>query len=205
MPEEGILQENADNRRNKLLQIRSNALSADYIYSSELSRINWITNAITVLAIVVPIITTFSLVLAKDTSYAILLNTFSFIFSGFLLCLSVLALIFRLEHKKELYLISRRANIYISNEASGLLENPSVDPRWFYKYVSDQDARDKENISNIREKRRQEAYRYSMKLLHPSDSGVVCSVCGSSPYIFKKGACQLCGNTPSITGEKNVK
>ena len=74
---------------------------------------------------------------------------------------------------------------------------------WFYKYVSDQDARDQENIENIPEITRQESYRHSLKKLHPSESTVVCSVCGTSPYIFTKGNCQLCGNTPTLKGNEN--
>lgn len=189
-------QSNLEERKKKLIQIRTDALSAEYIYSKELSMIGRITNSITCLTILVPIITTFSLVLSKGSDYEKALNLFSFISAGLLLCLSIWVLIFKYDHKRESYLIGRRANINISNESHDLISDPAIDPKWFYKYVSEQDAKDQENVNNVAEKTRQEAYRHTLKKLHPSESNVVCSVCAASPYIFKKGNCQLCGNTP---------
>ncbi|USH01086.1 hypothetical protein K6Q96_09040 [Grimontia kaedaensis] len=183
-------------RKSKLLQIRTDALSAEYIYRQELNKISFVTTAITALTILVPVVITLALVWAKDTDYEQLMNGISYISSGVLLCLSICSLIFKFEQRKEAYLIGRRTNISIGNEAQELISNSGLDVTWFYKFVAEQDARDQENISNISDSVTQEAYRYTLKKLQPSDSNVVCSVCSASPYIFSKGSCQLCGNTP---------
>lgn len=188
-------------RESKLLQIRTDALSAEYIYKHELNKISVVTTVITALTILVPIIITLALVWAKGTGYEELLNGVSYISSGALLCLSICSLIFKLEQRKEAYLIGRRTNISIGNEAQELMSNRELDATWFYKFVAEQDARDQENISNISSSVTQDAYRYTLKKLHPSDSNVVCPVCSASPYIFFKGSCQLCGNTPVNKGK----
>ncbi|WP_229620728.1 mobilome CxxCx(11)CxxC protein [Vibrio parahaemolyticus] len=183
-------------RYEKLLQIRTNALSAEYVYNKELSTIGIISSAITTLTILVPVVITLTLVWAKGTEYENFLNTISYVSSGGLLCLSIASLIFKLEQRREACLIGRRTNIAIGNEAQELIFNADLDPTWFYKFVAEQDAKDQENISNISNSVTQDAYRYTLKKLHPSDSKVVCAVCSASPYIFSKGSCQLCGNTP---------
>ncbi|EOK5734482.1 mobilome CxxCx(11)CxxC protein [Vibrio vulnificus] len=183
-------------RYKKLLQIRTDALSAEYVYNKELNKIGIASTAITALTILVPVIVTLTLVWAIGTEYEDLLNAISYVSSGCLLCLSIGSLIFKLEQKKEAYLIGRRTNISIGNEAQELMSNTNLDPTWFYKFVAEQDAKDQENVSEISESVKQEAYRYTLMKLHPSDSNVVCAVCSASPYIFTKGSCQLCGNKP---------
>lgn len=189
--------QNTEEREKKLLQIRTNALAAEYIYSKELSKIGFITNTITCLTILVPVATTFSIALAKGSEYENAINLFSFVSAGLLLCLSIWSLIFKYDHKRESYLIGRRVNINISNESQELISDQSLDTTWFYKYVAEQDAKDQENVNSISEETTQEAYRYTLKKLYPSESNVVCSACAASPYIFSKGNCQLCGNTPA--------
>lgn len=190
---------NLDVRSKKLKQIRTNALSAEIIYDEKISKIEFYSITITILTIIVPIAISFSLYVAKGSNYEQLWNFISYVSSASLLCLSILSLIFKLEQKKEAYIIGRRANIFIGNEALDLLDK-KTDPSWFYKFVSEQDAKDKENISKITESLSQKAYRESLKKLNPSDTNIVCSVCRTSPHhyskprLLSKKTCRQCGN-----------
>ena len=91
-------------RNNKLVQIRSNALSAEYIYSKELTKINRVTTAITCLTIFVPLIVTFALVLAKGSEYESLLNIISFVFLVFCFVFLSGLLFVDMNKKKNLFL-----------------------------------------------------------------------------------------------------
>lgn len=66
-------------RESKLLQIRTDALSAEYIYRHELNKISFVTTAITALTILVPVVITLALVWAKGTDYEQLMNGISYI------------------------------------------------------------------------------------------------------------------------------
>lgn len=179
----------------RVLQIRTDALAAEYVYSKKLSAIGRITVTITCLVILTPIFTSAAILLAKGTKFEAALNASSIVLSAFLLGLSVFSLIIKLDSKKESYLISRRLNIYVSSEALKMIDKSNDELTWFFNYQAEMDSRDQENIGEISDKLRQEAYRYALKKQIPGDSGVVCAICRSSPFEFKKGSCQVCGNT----------
>lgn len=181
---------------NKVLQARTDALAAEYIYAIKLRGLGYMSIAITCLTILVPIMFSAAILIAKGTEYEGALNTVSIGLSAGLLCLSVLSLILKLDQKRESYLIARRSNIYVSSEALKLIDKSDAELSWFYNYLTEMDSRDQENIGEVSEKLRQEAYRYSLKKLTPGQSDTVCSFCHSSPFKFTAGSCQVCGNTP---------
>lgn len=179
-----------------VLQIRTNALVAEYIYTKMLKKIGYMSIAITCLTILVPIIFSAAILIAKGTEYESVFNSISIALSAVLLSLSILALILKLDHKRENYLIARRSNIYVSSEALKLIEKEDTELSWFYNYLAEMDSRDLENIGEISEELKKEAYRHSLKKLIPGRSDTLCSVCHASPFTFISGSCQVCGNTP---------
>lgn len=181
---------------NRILQIRTDALVAEYIYGEKLSKIGCISTAIVCLTVLVPIVFSAAILIAKGTEYESALNTASIALSAVLLCLSVLSLILKFDQKRESFLIARRLNIYVSSEALKILEKEEAELSWFYNYLAEMDSRDQENIGNVSEKLKQQAYRHSLKKLMPGRSDTVCSICHASPFKFKAGSCQVCGNTP---------
>lgn len=184
---------------NKVLQIRTDALVAEYIYSKRLSRLGFVSTVIVCLTILVPILFSSAILLAKGTKYENLINLVSVVLSSALLGLSVLSLILKLDQKRESFLISRRSNIYVSSEALKLLDKDDLDLSWFYNYLAEMDSRDQENIGDVSENLKRKAYRHSLKKLMPGRSDTVCSICHASPFKFKTGSCQVCGNTPRET------
>lgn len=180
----------------RVLQIRTDALVAEFIYTQRLRKIGYLSNAITILTIIVPILFSSAAFIAKGTCAEPWMNIISGILSAILLSLSILALIFKIDQKRENCLVGRRLNIDVSNEALKLLNKDDSDLDWFYKYITVMDSSDTENIGDVSEEVKREAYRYSLKKLHPGSADTVCSFCNASPFDFKKGSCQVCGNTP---------
>ena len=180
----------------RVVQIRTDSLVAEYIYTVKLNYIKIITIVINVLTITVPIIVTSALLVTKGTNYENQLNILSIIISSLLLSLTILALIFQVEQKKENYIIARRLNIFVSNESLKNIEEKDLNLTWFYSYLVEIDSKDKENIGNVSKKLKQKAYRDSLEKLFPGKNDTVCSICLASPFKYKKGSCQVCGNTP---------
>lgn len=180
----------------RVLQVRTDALVAEYIYTIKLRTLGYISTAITCLTIVVPIIFSAAILIAKGTSYENALNVASVVLSAVLVSLSVLSLIFKLDQKRESFLIARRSNIYVSSEALKLIDKSDTELSWFYNYLTEMDSRDQENIGEVSKNLKQEAYRHSLKKLMPGRSDAACSVCHASPFKFIAGSCQVCGNTP---------
>ena len=180
----------------RILQIRTDALVAECLYTKKLNRLGYLSFSITVLTIITPILLSSALLIAKGTVYESNLNIASIISSAALLSLSVLSLILRIEQKRENYVIGRRLNIDISSDALELLNKEESELSWFYKYIAKQDSFDLENLGNVSEEEKKKAYLYSLKKLLPGRSDTVCPICNASPFLFKKGNCQVCGNTP---------
>lgn len=181
----------------RVLQIRTDALSAEYIYSKKLGQLSVLNTTINVLSIILPILITACLLILKGGEYESIANNSSIAISAILLSLVVFANIIHINTKNESYLIGRRSNIYVGNEALKILNKTDSELEWFYNYLVEMDSKDKENIGNASLKLRQAAYRDSLKRLHPGLNNTTCSICGASPFVYKKGDCQVCGNTPT--------
>ncbi|MCP1466577.1 mobilome CxxCx(11)CxxC protein [Pseudomonas sp. S3E17] len=181
---------------NGVLQGRTNALVAEYIYTSKLKLLETLSLTISCLTILVPILFSAAILIAKGTPYESALNVVSIMLSVLLLTLSVFSLILKIDQRRENYLIARRSNIYVGSEALKLLHKDDSELSWFYNYLVEMDSRDQENLGSVSGVLKKEAYRYSLSKLVPGDANVVCSFCESSPFNFIPGECQVCGNTP---------
>jgi len=130
----------------RVIQIRTDALVAEYIYSVKLFYIRMLGNSISLLTVVVPILIITSLFIAKGSQYESQVNIAATIISSVLLSLTTISLIFHVDQKKENYLIGRRSNIYIANEALKLVNEKDKNLGWFYNYLVEMDSKDQENI-----------------------------------------------------------
>lgn len=183
-----------------VLQARINALSAQHIYTKKLKKIDNASIIINILTIITPIFILASLLIFKGGNYEDISNNVSIFLSAILLSLSILALIMKIEDKKVNYSIGRRSNISVAEKALKNLNESDDNLEWFYTYISEMDSKDSENIGTVDKKLSQEAMRAALKQQHPGENNTVCSICGSSPFKYKPGSCDSCGNTPSITG-----
>lgn len=186
-------------RGDRLRQIRMDALTAVFLYSRGLRWLSLFSNSLTFASILTPISILVVLNSPIGAANREAFENVSYISSAVLLMLSIAALIFRIEVKKEAYIAGRASNIFIASEALKLLANPEQDVAWFVTYTSGQDTVDQNNLGNVDDGVRKAAYRESLKRLFPGDASVVCSFCGSSPHSFEKGDCQLCGNRSKET------
>lgn len=180
----------------RVIQVRTDALVAEYIYTNKLKKIGCMSTAIACLTILVPIVFSATILVARGGAYEERLNVASVMLSAVLLCLSVLSLILKLDQKRENFLIARRSNIYISSEALKVADKEDAELSWFYNYLTEMDSRDQDNLGEVPVDLKKKAYRYSLMKLFPGRSDTVCSVCRASPFKFEAGSCQVCGNTP---------
>ncbi|AWB79011.1 MULTISPECIES: mobilome CxxCx(11)CxxC protein [Stenotrophomonas] len=190
-----ILQsDDRESREKKLLQIRMDALTAAFIYSRNLYWIAISSSSLVLGSILTPIFILLALSIPAGQAHREFFEVASQLSSAILLLWSVAALILKVEVKKEAFIAGRAANNFIASEVLKLLADPQQDLGWFITYVSRQDTVDQDNLGGLSERLRKKAYRQSLKQLFPGDASVVCGVCGLSPYKFKRGDCQLCGN-----------
>lgn len=180
----------------RISQIRTDALTAEFIYTTKLGRIAIFSGFISLLTIVLPILMTSALLIAKGTPSEALLNGLSIAMGAVLLSLAVCSLIFRLDQKRENYLTGRRSNLYVANESLRMMDENSDKLMWFFNYVVEMDSKDQEFIGRVSEGLRRKSYRHALMRLVPGSSDVVCAACKASPFVFKKGDCQVCGNKP---------
>ena len=180
----------------RILQIRTDALVAEHIYSKKLNTLNTLANTISTLTIIIPIILSAIILTSQNSQYKNEINAASVLITAILLSLTIGSLIFKTDQKRENYIIGRRSNIYIANESLRLLTEQDSNLTWFYNYLVETDSKDLENVGYIDEDLKKEAYRNALKKLIPGRNDVTCAVCRASPFIYVKGSCQVCGNEP---------
>lgn len=180
----------------RITQTRLNALVAKYVYRQKLAVVRGFEIGVTIATVIVPILFIAAQYVAKGTQAEINMNLIAFIGSAVLICLAVLSLVFGISKKLELYSNGLAENIRIAEECSSVIStnDSPKDLDWFYKYVASRDAKDSDLLASVRETTRQYAYRKGLMELTPS-SITNCPVCGASPAKFRKGDCQVCGNS----------
>jgi len=186
-----------DRVNERVKQIRTNALVAEYTYSVRISRLNAFRLLVDILTIILPILFMAVLLVIKGTEYETIGNIISILLSALLLGLKILSILLKFDDKKIQYHIGKRNNIYVAEDAQKLmLETDEERLNWFYTYVAEMDSRDSDAIGRVSERLRRKAYRMSLMKLVPGSAEVVCPICHGSPFQFKRGSCKLCGNKP---------
>jgi len=180
----------------KLQQTKLNAISARILHTQckmKLERTNLI---IAFLTVIVPTLFIIAIFTSKGTSFENGVNVVSFILSVFLICVSVWSYIRNINDRIVTHKLGVKNNIYIITECDNLVKGSAENIEWFFRYVAEMDTQDLDSLSLISETTRQTTYRQALKELIPGDVTIVCSLCQASPWKYKKGSCQLCGNTP---------
>lgn len=177
----------------QLSQIRMNALTAKNIHSKKFKYHSNIMKIEKISTLSVPLFYLIVLQFYESSFFNNLGNALSI----FLVIISIFSLGIKVEDKSIQHKKAMEENIYIAREALNLMNDPSkknVELKWFFKFISDVDARDKELISELSDRSRKKVYREALKELIPGSTEIECPNCKSSPWNFKKGKCQLCGN-----------
>lgn len=179
----------------KLKQTKLNAISATILHRSEKNRYEKLNKLLLILTLIVPLFFIIAQYVTKATEYETLMNSVSFALSIILIAVSIGGLILKINDKIVLHKMGMRDNIFITHECDRLAKLPEQELSWFYRYISEIDTKDADVFSRIPDNKRKEIYRQALKELEPGNSNITCPVCHSSPWNFKKGDCQLCGNT----------
>jgi len=179
----------------KLRQTKLNAITAKILHRKGKAKYELFNGVISILTVIVPLLFIIALYITKGTTSEKLANDASFALSLILIAVSVLSLILKLTDKITVHKVGIKNNLYVANECDNLDSLPDKELEWFYRYVTEIDNQDLDTFAGVGEKTKRKTYREALKEFSPGDHTITCPVCHSSPYEYKKGDCQLCGNT----------
>lgn len=179
----------------KLRQTKLNAISAKILHRKSKAKYEWLNGAVAVLTIIVPILFIIAQYVTKGTTSEKLVNDISFTLALVLIAVSVWAMILKITDKITIHKVGMKNNIYVANECDNLSKLTDEELEWFYRYVTEIDNQDLDTFAAVGDKVKKRTYREALKEFSPGDYTITCPICNSSPWEYKKGDCQLCGNT----------
>jgi mobilome CxxCx(11)CxxC protein len=186
-------------RTNAIYQRRMDALATKHLHEYRCSSLNKLNLFVDLLAIGVPVLYLPVRYLAKGTSMGSLVESAWEILAGILLVLVIIKIIWRWQDKAAQHSKLIGENISLATQAEQLLNNASTttvdSAQWFLVIADNLEKADMESFGRIKNKDRQCAYREALKEFSPGLT-TACPECGASPWHYKPGSCQLCGNTP---------
>ena len=181
--------------QNKIEQTKINATSAKILHRKGLNKLDNLNIFFLVITIIVPLLFITAQYVTKGTDYENLMNNISFGMSLLLLGVTILSIILKITEKITIHKLGMKNNIFVANECDNVASLPKNEQEWFFRYVNEIDNNDIETFAGISEEEKRNTYREALKEIEPGNHLITCPVCNSSPWKYKKGDCQLCGNT----------
>lgn len=179
----------------KIQQTKLNALSAKLLHRKSKWNYDLYNGIFIILTIIVPLIFIIAQYKSKGTDSEETMNMISFALSIILICTALVsALLLKVNEKITIHKMGLKNNIYIINECDNLGGLTEKDREWFYRYVSEIDNQDNDTFANVSDKKKRKIYREALKEIEPGNYSITCPMCDKSPWKYKKGDCQLCGN-----------
>ncbi|MEZ5044730.1 MAG: hypothetical protein R2828_32840 [Saprospiraceae bacterium] len=179
----------------KLRQTKLNAITAKILHRKSKSKYEWFNVFFSILTVIVPILFIIAQYVTKGTTSEALINNISFSLSLTLIAVTVLALLLKITDRITTHKVGIKNNLYVANECDNLSSLVDNELEWFYRYVTEIDNQDLDTFAGVTDKTKRKTYREALKEFSPGDHTITCPVCNSSPWEYKKGDCQLCGNT----------
>lgn len=180
---------------NKIRQTKLNAISGKILHRKGKWKYEFINGLVAILTIIVPLLFIIAQYVSVGTTAENIINVVSFILSIVLIAVSVLAMILKVNDKVTIHKMGIKNNLYVANECDNLENLNESELQWFFRYVTEIDQQDNDTFANVSDNDKKKTYREAIKEFAPGDYEVTCPVCNSSPWKYKKGDCQLCGNT----------
>jgi mobilome CxxCx(11)CxxC protein len=181
----------------KITQKKFDSLCAKHLHVKRLSKLHGLSRLVDWLAVAVPAIYFAIRFSAKGTEYGPLAEHVWEGLAGLLIALAALKIAYGWQDRAEKHSKLLGENIALVGQADYLAtdQNTSAESaRLFLVLAERSETADREALGQPAEKARQFAYREALKECQPD---AVCPACNSSPWKFKIGSCQLCGNTPT--------
>jgi mobilome CxxCx(11)CxxC protein len=197
-----------------LTQARLNSLAAKHLYDRRIGNLRRASTLADYLAIAVPVLYFPIRYLAKETTAHDVLEGVWEILAAILIAATLLKVFYHWSEKSESQATARSENVKIADEILHLLNTsegsekseesvPVVVPPalkaeldLIHFAVKRQDVDDQRELGELKTEERKRAYREALKELVPGDANVKCPICQSSPWAYKSGSCNACGNTP---------
>lgn len=181
--------------QSKIEQTKLNATSAKILHRKGLNKYEKLNIAFLVITLIVPLLFIIAQYVTKGSEYENLVNNISFGMSLLLISIAFLSIILKITDKITIHKIGMKNNIFVANECDSVSNLPQNEQEWFFRYVNEIDNNDIETFAGITEQEKKDTYREALKEIEPGNHAITCPVCKSSPWKYKKGDCQLCGNT----------
>lgn len=191
-------------KKKLLTQSRLDSLVAKHIYDRRVAALRRASSLVDYLAVAVPVLYFPIRYLAKGTSYHVILEAIWEILAAVLIALVLLKVLYGWTEKAESYSTARSENMQIANQIRSLLTGKipteSAELDIVLSASGRQDVSDQQELGRLTTREKKSAYREALKELDPDDVDVKCPVCYASPWHYKKGSCNACGNTPAKAG-----
>jgi mobilome CxxCx(11)CxxC protein len=186
--------------RVKVSQCKMDALSAKYLHERRLAKFRRFNSLVDYLAIAVPVLYLPARYLAKGTAESAFVEHMWEVLAAILLASVIFKMAYRWQERAEKHSRLLAENIALIGQVDYLLsnsQNPTPESiRWFTLIAEKLENDDRESFGIVKDREKKKAYREALKEVDPSSTETVCPRCHASPWDYKRGSCQLCGNTP---------
>lgn len=181
-------------------QKKLDALSAKHLHVRRLGIFNSKIEKVDFLGLGVPVGYFVLRFIFKGTKIAPVVEVIWELLAAALLVMTIAKIVYRWQEKAQKHSKLLGENIFLAGHADTILGSSQVSsPESVAAFLRDADrieAEDREICGELTTADRQFMYREALKESEPGNPSVACKVCHASPWKFKEGSCQTCGNTP---------
>jgi mobilome CxxCx(11)CxxC protein len=183
-------------------QIRLDNLAAKYLHQKKIATLNNLNQFVDALALLVPVLYFPMRYEAKDTCWQSGVEKSWEFLAALLLAFTIWRLIRKWQDSAQAASRYMGVNITIASEAARLLRaTDSVSPAevdMFRRLADQSEHDDRQSLASVQDKDKQTAYHEALKEFAPGGD-TRCFKCNASPWEYRPGTCQICGNTPGRT------
>lgn len=184
-----------------LLQKKMDTLCAKHLHEIYLAPLRKWSYAIDALAIAVPGLLLTARLLTKGLACGNYVDVLAEVAAAVLLALAIIKIVYGWQDKIITHSRLRDENIALGTQADALIRKgpaaTSDSVNMFLLLLDRSEQADRDACGVPREALKQRAYREALKEVDPGSTETNCPYCKASPWSYKAGSCQVCGNTPA--------
>ena len=185
--------------RARIEQERLNCLCAENLHTKALRTLDRKINFVDAAALIVPVLYFPARYWSKGTPYSRCIEIAWEFTAACLIALAIWKFVARWQEKFKNHGKLLGENIALKRQAVDLLNDDKAIPESAHSFLAlaaRSEREDRELLLTIKSEDKQDAYREALKEL--GDASITCPNCHSSPWKFKRGSCQMCGNIPAV-------
>jgi mobilome CxxCx(11)CxxC protein len=184
--------------RERIETEKFNCLCAEHLHVRALQALDRKITLVDAAALIVPVLYFPARYLGKGTLYSPKVELGWELTAAFLIGLTIWKFVDRWQERFNNHGKLLGENITLKRQAVDLLNDGDATPesaQAFLALAARTERDDRGLLRIISPRERQDAYREALK--ESGGTHVSCPICHSSPWNFKRGSCQLCGNIPA--------